>query len=267
MSGKKNAAMAAPLSFESTLHFKYFFIILTLFTATWLISNISAVKLVSIFGITLTGGFIIFPFTAMLSIIIVEVYGYKNARQAIWSGFILNLTFVFFINLVGIVPSSPHWTLAKQFNNILLPETRIIFASLASFLLSDFSNSYFMAKMKLRNHGKSLIKRVLISSGLALSIDITCFMLLAFYGAMPTIILVKLMAAAYIKKITCQIILFPFILYAITLLKKWENIDIYDIDTKFNPFSIDNVYSISSIGKFHAEKSKYDFPENLVHIT
>ena len=132
-------------SFESTLHFKYFFLLLTLFSATWLISNIAAVKLVSIFGITLTGGFIIFPFTAMLSIIIVEVYGYKNARQAIWSGFVLNLTFVLFINLVNIIPSSPHWTLEKQFNDILLPETRIIFASLVSLLLSDFSNSYFIS--------------------------------------------------------------------------------------------------------------------------
>lgn len=267
MSSKNIASMTTPISFESTIHFKYFFIILALFSATWHASNIAAIKLVSVFGITLTGGFIIFPLTTMLSLIIVEVYGYKNARQAIWSGLILNLTFVFFINLVNIIPSSPHWTLAKQFNDILLPETRIILSSFISLFISDFANSYFMAKMKLKDHGKSLVKRILISSGLALTIDITCFMLLAFYGAMPTIVLIKLMAAAYIKKIMCEIILFPFILHAINLLKKWENVDIFDHDTKFNPFSLDNVYLIGSSNNFYAEENNYNFPENLVRIT
>lgn len=242
-------------SFNTTLltgtavQFKYYFIILTLFSATWLISNIAAVKLVSIFGITLTGGFLIFPFTTMLSIIIVETYGYKNARQAIWSGFILNLTFVFFINMVSIIPSSPYWNLESQFNSILVPGTRIIFASLISFLLSDFANSYLMAKMKTKNHGKSLIKRVLVSYAISITIDITCFMIIAFYGKMPTYVLAKLMLAAYCKKMICQIILFPIILYLIDFLKNIEGIDVYDYDTKFNPFSLDNVYDLNSFKK------------------
>src|SRR3989344_2268533 len=103
MLGKNLVSINTATSVGTIIQFKYFFIILTLFTATWLISDIAAVKLVSVFGITLTGGVIIFPFTTMLSSIIVEVYGYKNARQAIWSGFIVNLTFVFFINLVNFI--------------------------------------------------------------------------------------------------------------------------------------------------------------------
>jgi uncharacterized integral membrane protein (TIGR00697 family) len=237
----------AQLRGENVIQFKYYFIILTLFAATWLISNVAAVKLVSIYGVTLTGGFIIFPFTTMLSSIIVEVYGYKNSRQAIWSGFILNLTFVFFINIVNVIPSSSHWHLEDQFKNILVPETRIILASLISFLLSDFSNSYLMAKMKIKSQGRSLLKRILVSCGLSLSIDITCFMLLAFYGAMPSSILLKLMSAAYLKKIFCQIALFPLILYLIELLKKSEGIEVFDYETKFNPFSIDNIYEINSL--------------------
>jgi uncharacterized integral membrane protein (TIGR00697 family) len=231
------------------IQFKYYFIILTLFAATWLVSNVAAVKLVSIYGVTLTGGFIVFPFTTMLSSVIVEVYGYKSSRQAIWAGFILNLTFVFFINIINVIPSSSHWDLGDQFKNILVPETRIIFASLISFLLSDFSNSYLMAKMKIKSHGRSLLKRILISCGISLSIDITCFMLLAFYGAMPSLVFMKLMAAAYLKKTLCQIALFPLILYLIELLKNAEGADVYDYDTKFNPFSIDNIYDLSAFIK------------------
>ena len=51
---------------RNQIHFKYLFVLLALFISTWLTSNIAAVKMVSVFGITLTGGFIIFPFTTML---------------------------------------------------------------------------------------------------------------------------------------------------------------------------------------------------------
>ena len=77
--------------------FKYQYLFLTFFSATWLISCIAAVKLVSVFGLTLTGGFMIFPFTSLAGTLIVEIYGYKNARQAAWSGFLLNILYVLFI--------------------------------------------------------------------------------------------------------------------------------------------------------------------------
>lgn len=235
------------------IQFKYFFILSTAFSATWLISNISAVKLIFTFGLTLTGGFIIFPFTAMLSTIIVEVYGYKNARQAIWGGVLLNLLFVFLINLVSIIPASPHWKLQSAFNSILVPSTRIIIASLISFLLSDFSNSYLMAKMKIKSNGKSLIKRILIAYAFSISIDIICFMCLSFIGTMPTFLLIQLTIAAYCKKMLCQIAFFPFVWYLINAIKKWEGVEVYDYDTKFNPFSIDNVYELTAYKKINKD--------------
>lgn len=261
---KNNTEKANVLLFGEMIQFKYFFIVLTLFSATWLIANIAAVKLVSVFGVVLTGGFIIFPITTMLSNIIVEVYGYKNARQAIWAGFILNLSFIFFINIVNVIPSSPYWKLEEQFKNILIPETRIILASLISFLLSDFSNSYLMAKMKLKNKGKSLIKRILISSGTSISIDIICFMMLAFFGTMPVVILIKLICAAFIKKYCCQILLLPFIWYLIDCLKSGEGIEIFDYDTKFNPFAIENIYELNSIREFNS-KRKESISSSIIH--
>lgn len=249
---------------KTSIQFKYFFIILTLFSATWLISNIAAVKLVSVWGITLTGGFFIFPFTTVLGSLIVEVYGYKNARQSIWCGFILNLSFLFFINLVNSVPPSPHWKLEEQFQTILVPETRIIFASLLSFLLSDFANSYIMAKMKISNEGKSLFIRILTSNCCAISIDILCFMLLAFFGTMSPNLLFKLILAAYIKKFVFQIILLPALWYSIDFLKNAEGIEIFDYETKFNPFSIDNAYNINSLRKLNTKNNVINYQSKII---
>src|SRR3990167_7726179 len=111
---------------NSSIHFKFLFILTTLFSGTWLVADIAAVKLVSIFGVTLTGGFIVFPFATLLNIVIVEVYGYKSVRQAIWSGFLLIIIFLFFIHLINIIPESPYWALDREFKAILLPETRIM---------------------------------------------------------------------------------------------------------------------------------------------
>lgn len=229
---------------KTGIQFKFFIIFLTLFASTWLIANIAAVKMVTVFGIVFTGGFIIFPLTSMFNILIVEVYGYKNSRQAIWAGFLLNVAYVFFINIVNIIPSSPYWHMDKQFQNILVPETRIVAASLFSFLIADFINSYLMAKMKIKSNGGSLVKRILIASSISLSFDLCCFITLAFYKTMPDYFFIKLLFSAYWKKILCQLFLFPLVCYLIALLKKLEGIELYDYDTQFNPFSLDNAYEI-----------------------
>lgn len=45
---KNNLEASNTISFGTAIQFRYFFIILTLFSATWLISNIAAVKLFSL---------------------------------------------------------------------------------------------------------------------------------------------------------------------------------------------------------------------------
>ncbi|MFZ2494505.1 MAG: VUT family protein [Candidatus Saccharimonadales bacterium] len=69
--------------------FKYYDLILALFAAVLLISNISATKVVSFGPIITDGGAVLFPIIYILGDILTEVYGYKHARRAIWMGFII----------------------------------------------------------------------------------------------------------------------------------------------------------------------------------
>ncbi|MFJ1270096.1 queuosine precursor transporter [Legionella lytica] len=227
-------------------HFKYKYLIFTLFSASWLTSCVAAVKLVSIFGITLTGGFIIFPLTSISSTILVEIYGFKNARQAAWCGLLLNIFFVFFIFFVGLIPSSPHWGLQSEYNHILLQSSRIIFASIVSFVISFFLNAYYISTMKIKCEGKNLPKRILISNTIANTVDITCFISLAFLGAVPFNVYCQLLLAASIKKFLCEIILLPIAWYLIDKIKIHEGIEIFDLKTNYNPFSLENVYELNA---------------------
>ncbi len=238
---------------------KYFYIVLTLFLGTWIVSNIAAVKLVSFFGITLTGGFLIFPFTSALINLIVEVYGYKFSRQAIWCGFILNLTYLLFINIVNIIPNAPEWAFQNQFQEILIPQNRIFIASLIAFWVSGFSNSYIMAKLK--NKGISLARRITLSSTLSITIDIILFFLIAFVGVTPFFLLKKIFFFAFIKKFICEIVILPLIWLCINKFKALEEYEVLDNETEFNPFSMDNIYSLDAYRKL--SKRPYELGMSL----
>lgn len=232
-------------SFPATgIQFKFFFLLLTVFSSSWLIANIAAVKMVSIFGVTFTGGFFIFPLTSICNTVIVEVYGYKNSRQAIWCGFLVNACYVVFINIVNIIPAAPHWQMHDQFHHILIPGSRIVLASIVSFFLADFIHSYLMAKMKIITRGKALYRRILVATFISFSLDILLFTTASFYHTLSNAIFLKLLWTVYLKKLACQIVFLPVIGYGIARLKKAEGVDIYDQHTSFNPFSLDNVYEI-----------------------
>ena len=228
---------------------KYLIILSAFFSSTWLISNITAIKLINIWGVTLTGSFFIYPFSNVFNNIIIEIYGYKNARQVLWSGFVLNIIFVLSILLVHNLPASPSWKLQNEYNLILLTSTRITCASLLAFLISDFLANYFVAKLKLQKHNISLTSRIFLYSMFAITIDIFLFFSLAFLGTLPTDVFINVFFFAFIKKILCQILFFPIVWFLIDYFKNKEGFEIYDDYTKFTPFSLDNVYDISAYRK------------------
>ncbi len=222
---------------------KYLSIFIAIFTSSWLISNILAVKMLFWGGIFLTGGFLTFPFTVAINSLIVEIYGYKSARQALWAGCMINLSYIFFIHIINILPEAPGREIQDAFQLVLIPSTRVVLASLISFCLSGFFNSYLIAKFKCS--GKSLLFRILISSFLAISLDLTLFFGLGFLGSTPILLLKKLFLCAYLKKITCEIILLPALWILIDFLKEAEGFEIQDTITNFSPFSLDNVYDFN----------------------
>ncbi len=238
------------------IQFKYSYIVLTLFLATWIVSNIAAVKLVNFFGITLTGGFLAFPFTVAISTLIADVYGYKFSRQAIWCGLILNLTYLFFMNIINIMPNAPEWSLQDQFQKILVPQNRIFIASLVAFWGSGFFNSYIMAKLKYI--GISLAPRTTISLMITITVDLSLFFLIAFVGDTSSDVLKRVFLFAFIKKFICEIIFLPFMWLLIDKFKQLEGYEVYDNKTDFNPFSMDNIYNLDSYRKtrkIHKQKN------------
>lgn len=67
--------------------YRYFDIIVGLFVAVLLISNIASTKIVQLWKFTFDGGTILFPLSYIFGDILTEVYGYRKSRRVIWIGF------------------------------------------------------------------------------------------------------------------------------------------------------------------------------------
>jgi queuosine precursor transporter len=84
---------------------QWFVVVVAIFITCLITANITAVKLVSILGLILPAGVIVFPISYIVGDVLTEVYGFRMARQVIWLGFICNLIAVLAIWLAGIMPS------------------------------------------------------------------------------------------------------------------------------------------------------------------
>lgn len=226
---------------------KFLSFFVTLFVSLWMLSNMLAVKLVIISGVTLTGGFFIFPFVTLIGNILTEVYGYKHIRQAIWFGLMANVLFVLSVYGVYLLPSSPIWHLNAEFKDVLLPGVRVAMASIFSFTIAEFLNSYLLSKFKIFTNGRSLFLRVIVACAMSFLLDIVVFLILAFYGDFSNAMLLSLILMAYIKKLICQVVLYPVFNLVVARLKKSERLNIFDNETNFNPFSLEILYETKGL--------------------
>jgi len=84
---------------QSGGHSTWFLVVVALFIATLIASNIVAVKLIDVSGLILTAAIVIFPLSYIIGDVLTEVYGYRQARRVIWLGFLANLVVVVAIAL------------------------------------------------------------------------------------------------------------------------------------------------------------------------
>ena len=61
--------------------------LVTVFVVTFLISNINATKGVQLGPLVTDGAFFLFPISYVIGDVIAEVYGFKAARRAVFTGF------------------------------------------------------------------------------------------------------------------------------------------------------------------------------------
>lgn len=231
--------------------YKYYDLIMALFVAVVLISNIaSSAKIVdwgvSILGLRLSfdAGTLLFPISYIFGDILTEVYGYRQSRRVIWTGFgaaaLMSVTFW----LVRQLPGEATWQSYAgdaAYDAILsgVSSGGIIIASLVAYLVGEFSNSFVLAKMKIVTQGHYLWMRTIGSTLVGEGVDSIVFVTIASaFGVFPWEIALSLIVTNYVFKVFIETVMTPITYRAVAFLKHSEREDYYDVDTDFNPFRL-----------------------------
>jgi uncharacterized integral membrane protein (TIGR00697 family) len=222
---------------------KYLWFLMLSYCMVIVLANWFDPRLVHIFGFDTDAGTIIFPFTFLLSNLITEVYGYKQARLAIWTGFLFNAIFIAYAQIVIHLPSPSYPNNNDLFLKILSADTRIIVASCISYFFSEPTNSFIMAKMKLWTRGRFISFRFVTSTIFAAALDSMVFGCLAFYGVMSNYHLALLVFYMWLVKVSVEICGLSISIPLSNYFKKLEKMDIYDINTNFSIFKLDAYYT------------------------
>jgi len=215
-----------------------FVVITALFVTCLLTSNIISVKLISLWGLVLPAGVIIFPLSYIVGDVLTEVYGFGRARQVIWLGFACNLVAVLAISAAGALPAPSFWEAQPAYARILGYAPRLLAASFLAYLVGEFANAYVLARMKVATKGRFLWARTIGSTVVGQGLDSAVFILVAFAGVMGPAALVWTMAAQWLVKCAYEAILTPLTYWTVAYLKRREGMDVFDAGVSFNPLSL-----------------------------
>jgi len=213
----------------------WFVVITAVFVTALVTANIIAVKLVSVFGLILPAAVVIFPVSYIFGDILTEVYGYRLARRVIWLGFFCNLLAVIAIWLGQVLPAASFWDAQAAYERILGYTPRLLIASFLAYLVGEFANAFVLAKMKIATQGRWLWTRTIGSTLIGQGLDSLVFITLAFIGTIPPEGLVTAIITQWLFKTGYEILATPLTYAIVTQLKRIEEMDTYDYDTRFNP--------------------------------
>jgi len=217
---------------------QWFVLITAVFITCLITANITAVKLVGVFGLVLPAAIIIFPLSYIFGDILTEVYGYRQARRVIWLGFLCNLIAVIAIWIGQLLPAASFWDGQAAYERILGYTPRLLVASFLAYLVGEFATSFVLAKMKIATQGRWLWTRTIGSTLVGQGLDSLVFITLAFAGTIPPNGLLSAIVTQWLAKSLYEAAVTPLTYGVVNFLKRQEGMDVYDYETRFNPLLV-----------------------------
>ena len=142
----------------------YYPVLVAVFTALVIISNITATKGVAFGPVITDGGFIVFPLTYVIGDVLAEVYGFRAARRAILLGFAMNALAALAFWVTVYLPAADFYPNQEHFANVVGAYTQLIIAGLAGFVVGQTINAWAVVKIKARTKEKHLWARLVGST-------------------------------------------------------------------------------------------------------
>ncbi len=176
------------------------------------IANVLAsAKIVDFFIWSMDAGTLAYAAIFLVSDMITEIYGIKEARKAVWAGFFASFTLLASVWIASQWPGATFWEGEAAFNTIFGNTWRIVIASLTAYMISVNIDVWLFSQIKRKTHGKYLFLRNNISTWISQLADTVIFTTIAFLGVFP---ILEMMIGLYLAKVMIALLDTPFIYFS-----------------------------------------------------
>jgi uncharacterized integral membrane protein (TIGR00697 family) len=175
------------------------------------LANIQVVKLIEIFGLTATLGNAVYGSIFLVTDILNEKYGKKEAKKAVWLGFSSLIMMTIIMQVVLQFEPAPDDFAQESLTTIFGLIPRIALGSMIAYIVSQYTDVLIFSFLRklfpsdgafwIRNNGSTMLSQLL---------DTLIFTSIAFLGVYPTDVWISIFISTYVLKFLVSIVGTPF---------------------------------------------------------
>ena len=160
-----------------------------IFITALVISNVIAVKVISVFGLITSAATFCYPMTFLITDIIGEIWGRQEANKTVSRGIICQVisTILIFSGIL-LPPADFMKDYQEIYKQVLGGSSRLVFASLVAFSISQLNDIFFFHKISNLTKGNKKWLRNNISTFISQTLDTSIFVTIGFWGIVPNIL-------------------------------------------------------------------------------
>lgn len=217
--------------------YKYVHFFMMLFITIFIVCDITAFRMTSLFDTIVPVSGLIIPLVFSLGDLIAEVYGYSISRKLIWNALICQFIFGISISLALKFPMNSGDVIAISYDEAFQHIIRTNITSCMSVTSGMFTNAFLISKFKIWMNGKRFWFRTILSS--SISEFVLCFVAYTtlYLGLKSPAEIWNIILSVWYYKIIFALVAAPFIALLATIVKKIEQSDVYDHNVNYNPFN------------------------------
>mgnify|MGYP001123977427 CR=1 FL=1 len=177
-----------------------------IYAVSIVIANVTASKLMTVFGLTVAAADIIYTIGFTTIDLINEYYGKAEARHAIVTAFFANVIWAFSAYIaVNLPPADIFAAMQPQFAAVIGLAPRIVLASMLAYYIASRADVFVYHFLRERH--VPVWGRIIGSNAVSLLVDSVIFSTGAFYGVFPV---VQVIVGQYVIKIVITLLNVPF---------------------------------------------------------
>ncbi len=155
------------------------------YVAAHIMADVASLRIITVFGVTMDGGTLIYPFTFTLRDLVHKAAGAQIARTLIFAAAGINIVMAALFKLVAVLPADLEVGPQDEFGIVLTPVIRIVIASIIAEVIAELIDTEVYRAWVKRFAERLQWGRVLVSNAVSVPIDSVIFAVIAFGGVIP----------------------------------------------------------------------------------